>query len=163
MTTINDRIGDEAMKIKFTHTNIIAKDWKKLSLFYQDVFGCVPVPPERDIQGDWIEQMTGIKGAHIRGEHLRLPGYEDELPTLEIFSYDDAVDGGIPKINRTGFGHIAFEVEDVDAMLAKILAADGGQIGERIVADYPNNVVATFVYATDPEGNIVELQNWKNR
>lgn len=29
------------------------------------------------------------------------------------------------------------------------------------MADYPNNVVATFVYATDPEGNIVELQNWE--
>jgi len=50
-------------------------------------------------------------------------------------------------------------VENVDAMLKKILAAGGGQIGERIVADYPDNVVATFVYATDPEGNIVELQN----
>jgi predicted enzyme related to lactoylglutathione lyase len=40
------------MKIKFTHTNIIAKDWKKLSQFYQEVFECVPVPPERDMQGD---------------------------------------------------------------------------------------------------------------
>ena len=27
----------ENMKIKFTHTNIIAKDWKKLSHFYQEV------------------------------------------------------------------------------------------------------------------------------
>lgn len=82
---------------------------------------------------------------------------------MEIFSYDDWVDGEIPRINRTGFGHIAFEVENVDAILKKILAAGGGQIGERIVADYPDNVVASFVYATDPEGNIVELQNWENR
>lgn len=151
------------MKCKFTHTNIIAKDWKRLSQFYQEVFGCVPVPPERDLQGDWINRLTGIKEAHIMGEHLRLPGYEDNLPTLEIFSYDDGVDGGIPQINRTGFGHIAFEVDDVDAVLKALLAAGGGQIGERIVADYPNNVVATFVYATDPEGNIVELQNWGTR
>ncbi|KNZ40557.1 VOC family protein [Acetobacterium bakii] len=151
------------MKCKFTHTNIIAKDWKRLSQFYQEVFGCVPVPPERDMQGDWINRLTGLKGAHVRGEHLRLPGYEDKLPTLEIFSYDDWVDGGIPQINRTGFGHIAFEVDDVDAVLNALLAAGGGQIGERIVADYPGNVVATFVYATDPEGNIVELQNWGTR
>lgn len=73
------------MKIKFTHTNILAKDWKKLSHFYQEVFGCVPVPPERVMQGDWIDRMTGIRGAQIRVEHLRLPGYEDKLPTLEIF------------------------------------------------------------------------------
>lgn len=72
------------MKIKFTHTNIIAKDWKKISRFYQEVFGCVPVPTERDMRGDWIDRMTGIRGAQIRGEHLRLPGYQDKLPTLEI-------------------------------------------------------------------------------
>jgi predicted enzyme related to lactoylglutathione lyase len=148
------------MKIKFTHTNIIARDWEKLSRFYQEVFACVPVPPKRDLQGDWVDELTGIRGAHIRGEHLRLPGYEDSLPTLEIFSYDDWVDSGLPQINRTGFGHIAFEVEDVDEMLKKIRAAGGAQIGRQIVADYPNDVVATFVYATDPEGNIVELQNW---
>ena len=46
------------MRIKFTHTNIVAKDWKTLSLFYQEVFGCVPVPPERDIQGDWARMMV---------------------------------------------------------------------------------------------------------
>ncbi|MBI4856990.1 MAG: VOC family protein [Acetobacterium woodii] len=149
--------------IKFTHTNIIAKDWKKLSRFYQEVFGCVPVPPARDIQGDWIDRLTGIRGAHICGEHLCLPGYEDQLPTLEIFSYDDWIDGGLPQINRTGFGHIAFEVDDVASILEKLRAAGGGQIGEQIIADYPNNVVATFVYATDPEGNIVELQNWSTR
>ena len=90
-------------------------------------------------------------------------GFWGYLLLKEIFSYDDGIDGGIPQINRTGFGHIAFEVDDVDAVLKTLLAAGGGQIGERIVADYPNNVVATLVYATDPEGNIVELQNWRTR
>ena len=123
----------------------------------------MPIPPERDMQGDWIDRMTGIRGAQIRGEHLRLPGYEDKLPTLEIFSYNDWVEGGLPQINRIGFGHIAFEVDDVTAVLKKLRVAGGGQIREQIVTDYPNNVVATIVYATDPEGNIVELQNWGTR
>ena len=73
---------------------------------------------------------------------------------------EDAVEGGLQQINRIGFGHIAFEVDDVAAVLEKLQAVGGGQIGEQIVADYPNNVVATIVYDTDPEGNIVELQNW---
>lgn len=120
----------------------------------------MPIPPERDMQGDWIDRMTGIRGAQIRGEHLRLPGYEDKLPTLEIFSYNDWVEGGLQQINRIGFGHIAFKVDDVAAVLKKLRVAGGGQIREQIVTDYPNNVVATIVYATDPEGNIVELQNW---
>ena len=64
------------------------------------------------------------------------------------------------QINRIGFGHIAFEVDDVAAVLKKLRVAGGGQIREQIVTDYPNNVVATIVYDIDPEGNIVELQNW---
>jgi len=37
---------------RYVHTNLIAWDWKRLAAFYQDVFGCVPVPPERDLSGE---------------------------------------------------------------------------------------------------------------
>ena len=57
----------------YAHTNLIAKDYKKLARFYEKVFGCVPVLPERDLSGEWLDRATGIKGVHIRGIHLRLP------------------------------------------------------------------------------------------
>ena len=67
------------IKAKFVHLNVIARDWKKLAAFYQDVFGCTIVPPERDLSGQWIEDCTGVPGAKIRGAHLRLPGYRDAV------------------------------------------------------------------------------------
>ena len=73
------------MPTKYAHTNLIAKDWKRLATFYQDVFGCVPVPSERDLSGEWVDKATGISGTHIFGMHLRLPGYGDDGPTVEIF------------------------------------------------------------------------------
>ena len=27
---------------KYTHTNLVARDWKKLARFYEEVFGCLP-------------------------------------------------------------------------------------------------------------------------
>ena len=45
------------MKIKYTHTNINAYDWEKLSQFYKDVFGCYTVGPMRDLKGDWFEKV----------------------------------------------------------------------------------------------------------
>ena len=27
---------------KYVHTNIVARDWRRLAVFYQDVFGCTP-------------------------------------------------------------------------------------------------------------------------
>ena len=95
------------------------------------------------------------------GEHLLLPGYDDSHPTLEIFSYDSLRDALPPEVNRPGFAHIAFEVDDVETTLAEIVAAGGGQVGEIVAAAYPNDMEAVFVYARDPEGNIIELQSWR--
>jgi len=76
------------MSFRYVHTNIIAKDWRRVSQFYQTVFRCRPLPDgERDIKGEWIDRMTGISSVHIKGEHLLLPGYSEDHPTLEIFSY----------------------------------------------------------------------------
>jgi hypothetical protein len=73
---------------KYAHTNLIAKDWRKLARFYEEHFGCTLVPPERDFKGPDLERGTGIPGAELRGAHLRLPGHGAEGPTLEIFNYN---------------------------------------------------------------------------
>ena len=66
---------------KYVHTNLVAKDWQALASFYQQLFGCNPVPPERDLSGEMLDAGTGLSGAHLRGVHLRLPGYgENGLP-----------------------------------------------------------------------------------
>lgn len=148
------------MKIRYVHTNIIAKDWEKVSLFYQRVFGCKPIPPSRDLKGDWIDKLTGIPDAHVTGEHLSLPGYDGKLPTLEIFSYNNLNLDNPKAVNGVGLAHLAFEVEDVAVLLGRIKQEGGGQVGEIVRKEYPNHVTATFVYATDIEGNIIELQSW---
>lgn len=150
------------MALRYVHTNIIAKDWKKLSQFYQKVFRCSPLPDGgRDIRGEWIDRMTGIPSVHIEGEHLLLPGYTEDHPTLEIFSYSPESNHDSIKINGPGLAHLAFEVDDVRETLKEVLAAGGGQVGEVVEAVYPGNVKATFVYAKDLEGNIIELQSWE--
>jgi len=74
---------------KYAHTNLVARDWRSLARFYQDVFGCEPVPPERDYSGPDLAAGTGIPGAKLRGVHLRLPGHGADGPTLEVFQYSD--------------------------------------------------------------------------
>ncbi len=99
---------------RYVHTNLIAHDWQALARFYQEVFGCVRVPPERDFQGADLDAGTGLSGAHLRGVHLRLPGYGDNGPTLEVFNYEPLKDRSEPAVNRPGFGHIAFSVLNVN-------------------------------------------------
>jgi catechol 2,3-dioxygenase-like lactoylglutathione lyase family enzyme len=146
--------------MRFAHVNIIGNDWRALSRFYQDVFGCQPVPPERKLSGAWLEAATGVPDAALEGEHLRLPGNGDGGPTLEIFSYKNNLDRPASAANRLGIGHIAFEVDDVHAALDQVVAHGGHALGEMQSAEVPGKGKLTFVYATDPEGNIIELQAW---
>lgn len=149
--------------IKFVHTNIITDNWKKLADFYIKVFGCRPLLPERDLSGNWLDKATTIQNAHLKGIHLALPGYEDNLPTLEIFQYDTNLEKPQPAANRKGFGHIAFKVDNVSDVLALLLANGGSQLGEIVKTEIPKAGIITFVYAKDIDGNIIELQNWENR
>ncbi len=147
--------------MKYTHTNLVAKDWKRLSTFYQEVFGCIPVPPERDLSGVWLDKVTGIEGAHILGVHLRLPGYGDDGPTLEIFQYDSMPERPSIHPNTPGFSHIAFAVDDVAAAARAVFNHGGSAVGELTVQEVPGVGLLTVQYVTDPEGNIIEVQNWK--
>ena len=147
--------------IQYAHTNIITDDWRKLAAFYIKVFGCRVVLPERDLSGDWLDKATGIVNAHLRGIHLAPPGYKENLPTLEIFQYEKNVAFPDSVANRKGFGHIAFKVEDVHALLAILLENGGSQLGEVVETTIPGAGIITFVYARDIDGNIIELQQWK--
>jgi predicted enzyme related to lactoylglutathione lyase len=144
---------------RYVHTNLIAEDWQALASFYSQVFGCLPVPPERDLRGDKLESGTGLPGAHLRGVHLRMPGYGEDGPTLEIFSYDPAEERQRTAVNRPGFRHIAFSVADVTSARSAVLQAGGKAVGEIVTTETGAGGRLTWCYVTDPEGNIIELQS----
>jgi predicted enzyme related to lactoylglutathione lyase len=144
----------------YRHTNIIAEDWQKLSRFYQDAFGCVPLPPQRDQSGKWLEDGTRVPNAALKGEHLLLPGFLKGGPTLEIYSYSEMKQKLDTASNRKGFGHIAFEVADVEEALREVISAGGKAYGEIVTREVPGAGVITFTYVTDPEDNLIELQAW---
>ena len=150
------------IKAKYVHTNLIAQDWEKLVEFYINVFGCTPATPESNLSGQWVESITGVPKAEIRVIHLLLPGYGDGGPTLEVIRYNQQEDRPATAANRPGFGHIAFAVDDVKAARDAVLAAGGGKVGDLVTVDIPGRGKLTEIYVNDPEGNIIELQNWSH-
>ena len=147
---------------RFVHTNLIAEDWRRLALFYERVFGCTPVPPARDLKGSWVELATGISGASLEGIHLRLPGFGERGPTLEIFQYGQLAERPVTASNRPGFAHVAFSVADVEAARAEVVAGGGQPLGQVVTVPVLGAGSVTFAYVADPEGNIIELQRWSD-
>jgi predicted enzyme related to lactoylglutathione lyase len=144
----------------FRHVNVIARDWRRLADFYERVFGCVFVPPERDYSGPDLSAGTGVANAALRGVHLRLPGGGPDGPTIEIYEYEPSLEALPPAANRPGFGHIAFAVPDVETAGSVVVAEGGRLVGEIATLRTADGRRVTWLYVTDPEGNIVELQSW---
>ena len=143
---------------RYAHTNLVARDWRALGRFYEEALGCVPLLPERDLSGAWLERGTGVPGARITGAHYRLPGGGPSGPTLEIFQYHPPEEAAPPPANRVGFGHIAFAVDDVEQARSAVLAAGGAPVGTIESIVLPDATRITWTYVRDPEGNLVELQ-----
>ncbi len=147
--------------MKYAHTNIVARDWRKLSAFYVNVFGCTEKPPRRALSGPWLDRATGLSRAQLEGVHLLLPGHGEDGPTLEIFSYRNMHASPPMMANHTGFTHIAFAVDDVRQTLQAAVESGGTTLGEITEREVAGVGVLTFVYFRDPEGNIVEIQSWR--
>ena len=63
-------------------------------------------------------------------------------------------------INRPGLAHLAFEVDNVETARNEVILAGGRCVGEMVTVEIPGAGTITFIYMTDPEGNIIELQKW---
>ena len=146
--------------MRYAHTNIIANDWKSLSQFYIQVFECTILPPVRNQSGAWLSVGTGVANAHLQGVHLLLPGHGPDGPTLEIYQYAMIIPSNPMAPNQRGYGHLAFEVENVDHTLTQIIENGGSSIGTVTTKIIAGVGEITFVYARDPEGNILEIQHW---
>jgi len=57
--------------------------------------------------------------------------------------------------------HIAFEVDDVQESAEKVKNHGGSLLGKITEKQIKGVGVISFIYARDPEGNIIELQSWK--
>lgn len=147
--------------IKFAHVNLITNNWKKLALFYIQVFDCKPLAPTRNLKGKWLDKATTIANSHIKGIHLSLPGYPGSpAPTLEIFEYNRSRKKGTTAINKIGLGHIAFKTDDIDMLIIRLREHGGTIAGEKVSVKIKGAGNLTFVYAQDIDGNYIEIQQW---
>ena len=150
------------MPTRYAHINIVAHDWRKLCEFYEQIFDCKPYSSERNHHGKHIDELTGMQGVRVQGRHLSVPGHGENGPTIEIFTFSDNGEDSPRPLNRPGFAHIAFEVDDIEEKRNQIKHFGGEDYGNLVTIDISGAGKLSLIYMTDPEGNIVELQKWHN-
>jgi catechol 2,3-dioxygenase-like lactoylglutathione lyase family enzyme len=147
------------MITKLNHANVIVSNLERSRKFYTEVLG-LEVLMETEIDEAQFARGVGIPGAKVRGIFLQVPG----TPTvIEMFEYSaPAKSKPIPgdwRPNDIGIGHVAFEVDDIDAAYERLVKHDVHFVSTPVTIPVTHKDVGgvRFCYFTDPDGILLEL------
>jgi catechol 2,3-dioxygenase-like lactoylglutathione lyase family enzyme len=147
------------------HVNIVVDDLEKMVDFYHRLLGFA-VTKRVTISGPWVDATVGLHDAVGDVVYLELP----TGPRVELIRYarpKGLVPEGIDRSNTRGLRHLAFRVSDIDAAVRKLLAADVRPLSAvQSVPDsqvtYSGGVRKRLLYFRDPEGNLLELCEYRS-
>jgi lactoylglutathione lyase len=131
------------------HVGLQVSDVARAGAFYEAALGATWMVMPLAFEGAGAVQAMGHEGVTLR---LAMLGLGDAM--LELFEFTgDVVPEWARRPNDNRLPHLAVQVEDTDAALARIEAAGG----KRIWPDVDRFGRARVIYVADPDGNVVEL------
>jgi catechol 2,3-dioxygenase-like lactoylglutathione lyase family enzyme len=140
------------MKIhRIDHVGVIVNDLPAAKAFFVD-FG-LEVHGEGELAGAWLDQIVGLNDVKTAYVMLRLPAGQAKLELVKF--YTPSAESGLepPLANTLGIRHIAFAVEDIEAVVAN-LKKKGVEVFSEIQC-YEESY--KLCYVRGPEGIILEL------
>lgn len=140
------------MKIRrIDHVGIIVNNLPAAKAFFLD-FG-LEMLGEGKVGGDWVDRITGLQNVKAGVVMLRTPNGEANIELIKFYTPSDEKGLQRPSANSLGIRHIAFAVEDVEAVVANLKKKGAELFGE--IQDYKD--VYKLCYVRGPEGIILEL------
>jgi catechol 2,3-dioxygenase-like lactoylglutathione lyase family enzyme len=137
------------------HINLVVSDLEKAKEFFES-FGFT-VEHEGDLSGGWISEIVGLKDVRARYSKLALSGSVTKLELVSYTSPTSERDPDMSKANQLGFRHIAFEVDDIDDIVAT-LTDRGIEFMSKVQTYEPTK--KRLVYFYGPEGILLELAQY---
>ena len=136
------------------HTGLQVADLARSVAFYRDVLGFEEVFAWNP-QAPYIRELVGYPDVDIHAAILRPPNSEVFLELLEYRNVERTpVDTGTA---NPGTAHIAFFVDDLDALFADLRARGVPSVSAPVTPTIGPNKGGRAVYMIDPDGIRVEL------
>ena len=140
------------MKIhRIDHVGIVVNDLPAAKAFFLD-FG-LEIQGEGIVEGAWVERIIGLQDVKVAFVMLRTPDGEANIELVKFHTPSDEKGMQRSLANTLGIRHIAFAVEDIEALVAKLKKKGTELIGE--IVNYENTY--KLCYVRGPEGIILEL------
>jgi catechol 2,3-dioxygenase-like lactoylglutathione lyase family enzyme len=136
---------------RMEHVGIVVDDLAAAIEFFAQLG--LEVQGKASVEGRWVDRVVGLEGVRADIAMLQTP---DGHGRLELTKFNTPLPKGGDQnapANTPGIRHVAFAVEDIDAVVARLRAQGSVLVGE--LARYEDSY--RLCYVRGPEGIIVEL------
>lgn len=133
------------------HIGIVVDDLLAATDFFIEL-GLV-LQGECSVKGRWVDRVVGLEGVLADIAMMQTPDGHGRLELTKFHSPSRQAENRLAPTNTPGIRHIAFAVEDIDGVLARLRARGAELVGE--LERYENSY--RLCYVRGPEGIIIEL------
>lgn len=137
-------------KATVRHIGICTSDVERSARFYTGALGFEPLMDVTEV-GAPFDALLEMPGATLQIQQLRCGD-----AVIELLGYPAGeVTGSSERrpMNQLGFTHMTFDVEDIEAVIERVVEY-GGQVHPQTRVDSP---FGNIVFCTDPDGVRIEL------
>jgi catechol 2,3-dioxygenase-like lactoylglutathione lyase family enzyme len=136
---------------RMDHVGIVVNDLADAVAFFVGLG--LELQGEAPVAGDWVDRIVGLDGVRAQIAMLATPDGHARVELTEF--HTPSTDSGCVRApaNAAGIRHLAFAVEDIDGVLARLRARGAELVGE--LGRYRDRY--RLCYVRGPEGIIVEL------
>jgi catechol 2,3-dioxygenase-like lactoylglutathione lyase family enzyme len=136
---------------RMDHVGIVVDDLAAATEFFVELG--LELNGEASVEGRWVDRIVGLDGVRAEIAMLQTP---DGHGRVELAKFHTPLTQGGNRhalANTPGIRHVAFAVEDIDAVIAGLRARGSELVGE--LERYEDSY--RLCYVRGPEGIIVEL------
>ena len=144
--------------LRMDNVLIVVDDLEAAKAFFAELG--MELEGETTVEGPSVDSLIGLKDVRATLALMRTPDGHGKIE-LDKFHTPEAIRSGSENapVNALGIRRIMFAVEDIDAVVARLLAHGAELIGE--VVQYENTY--RLAYIRGPEGIIIGLSEQLSR
>ena len=136
---------------RMEHVGIVVDDLAAATAFFVELG--LRLHGEEPVEGGWVDRVVGLKGVRAEIAMVKTPDGHGRLELTKFHAPSGPSGDRHTSANTPGIRHVAFAVEDIDAVVAGLRARGAELVGE--VERYEDSY--RLCYVRGPEGIIVEL------
>jgi catechol 2,3-dioxygenase-like lactoylglutathione lyase family enzyme len=136
---------------RLEHVGIVVDDLAAATAFFVELG--LELQGEASVDGAWVDRVVGLDGVRAEIAMMQTPDGHGRLELAKFHAPAHQGGDGHAPSNAPGIRHLAFRVDDIDAVVARLRARGAELVGD--VERYEDSY--RLCYIRGPEGIIVEL------